>query len=111
MVKLKDILETLDEKDFPGITDAGLGYSNKEAQKFSIDAVNKASREIGKAQNRAVSIFTSDMKNKKYDNMDLARSIKTGNIRDASLSKRELLQKLFYDVRDRFNKYGRRKKN
>ena len=30
MVKLKDILETLDEKDFPGITDAGLGYSNKE---------------------------------------------------------------------------------
>jgi len=34
MVKLKDILETLDEKDFPGITDAGLGYSNKEAQRF-----------------------------------------------------------------------------
>ena len=101
----------LKEKNFPGISDAGLGYSNKEAQKFSVDAVNKASREIGKAQNRAVSIFTSDMKNKKYDNMDLARSIKTGNIRDASLSKRELLQKLFYDVRDRFKAYNRRKKN
>ena len=98
------------EEDFPGITNVGAGYSNKEAQKFSVDAVNKAAKEIGKAQNRAVSIFTSDMKNKKYDNMDLARSIKQGNIRDASMSKRDLLAKLYYDVRDRFNKYGRRKK-
>ena len=111
MVKLKDILETLDEKDFPGISDAGLGYSNKEAQKFSVDAVNKASREIGKAQQRAVSIFTSDMKNNKYDKFDLVRSIKDGNIRDASFSKRGVLQQLYYDLRDRFNKYGRRKKN
>jgi len=110
MIKLKDILETLDEKDFSGITDAGLGYSNKEAQRFSVDAVNKASKEIGKAQQRAVSIFTSDMKNGKYDNMDLARSIKQGNIRDASRSKREVLSRLYFDVRDRFNKYGRRKK-
>ena len=79
--------------------------------RFSQDAVNKASKEIGKAQQRAVTIFTSDMKNKKYDNMDLARSIKTGNIRDASLSKRTILQQLLYDVRERFNKYNRRKKN
>ena len=99
------------EEDFPGITNVGVGYSNKEAQKFSVDAVNKAAKEIGKAQQRAVSIFTSDMKNKKYDKMDLARSIKQGNIRDASNSKRELLSRLFYDVRDRFNKYNRRKKN
>ena len=111
MVKLKDILETLDEKDFPGISDAGLGYSNKEAQRFSVDAVNKASKEIGKAQQRAVSIFTSDMKNNKYDKFDLVRSIKDGNIRDASFSKRGVLQQLYYDLRDRFNKYGRRKKN
>ena len=96
---------------FTGISDAGLGYSNKEAMKFSQDAVNKASKEIGKAQQRAVSIFTSDMKNKKYDKMDLARSIKQGNIRDASNSKREVLSRLFYDVRDRFNKYNRRKKD
>ncbi len=68
----------LKEKNFPGISDAGLGYSNKEAQRFSIDAVNKASKEIGKAQNRAVSIFTSDMKNNKYDKFDLVRSIKYG---------------------------------
>ena len=98
-------------ENFPGITNVGAGYSNKEAQKFSVDAVNKAAKEIGKAQQRAVSIFTSDLKNKKYDNMDLARSIKQGNIRDASMSKRELLSRLFYDVRDRFNKYNRRKKN
>ena len=111
MVKLKDILETLDEKNFSGISDTGLGYSNKEAQKFSVDAVNKASREIGKAQQRAVSIFTSDMKNNKYDNMDLSKAISTGNIKDASKSKRNVLSALYYDLRDRFNKYGRRKKN
>ena len=73
--------------------------------------MNKAVKEIGKAQQRAVRIFTSDMKNKKYDNMDLARSIKQGNIRDASNSNREVLSRLYYDVRDRFNKYNRRKKN
>ena len=120
--ELTDALETLMKavesvegqhinEDFPGITDAGLGYSNKEAQRFSIDAVNKASKEIGKAQNRAVSIFTSDMKSGKYDKFDLVRSIKDGNIRDATFSKRTVLKQLFYDVRDRFNKYGRRKKN
>jgi heterodisulfide reductase subunit C len=99
----------LSEK-FTGISDTGAGYSNPEAQKLSIDAVNKASKEIGKAQNKAVSIFTSDMKNNKYDNMDLIRSIKTGRLQDASFSKRGLLQQLYFDVRDRFNKYGRRRK-
>ena len=99
----------LSEK-FTGITDTGPGYSNPEAQKLSIDAVNKASKEIGKAQNKAVTIFTSDMKNGKYDNMDLISSIKSGRIQDASFSKRGVLQQLYYDVRDRFNKYGRRRK-
>ena len=99
------------EEAFSGITNVGPGYSNSEAQKFSVDAVNKAAKEIGKAQQKAVSIFTSDLKNKKYDNMDLIRSIKQGNIRDASNSKRNVLQQLYYDVRDRFNKYNRRKKN
>ena len=100
----------LKEQNFSGITDTGLGYSNPEAQKFSVDAVNKAGKEIGKAQQRAVSIFTSDMKNGRYDKFDLVRSIKDGNIKDASFSKRGVLQQLYYDVRDRFNKYGRRKK-
>ena len=103
-------VQHIDEK-FTGISDTGLGYSNKEAQRFSVDAVNKASREIGKAQNRAVSIFTSDMKNNKYDKFDLVRSIKDGNLKDSSFSKRGVLQQLYYDLRDRFNKYGRRKKN
>ena len=98
------------QEKFTGITDTGAGYSNPEAQKLSIDAVNKAAKEIGKAQNKAVSIFTSDMKNNKYDNMDLIRSIKTGRLKDASFSKRGLLQQLYFDVRDRFNKYGRRRK-
>ena len=99
----------LSEK-FTGITDTGPGYSNPEAQKLSINAVNKASREVGKAQQKAVSIFTSDMKQGKYDKFDLVRSIKSGKLQDASFSKRNVLQQLFYDVRDRFNKYGRRRK-
>ena len=107
MIKLKDILK----EKFTGITDSGLGYSNEEAMRFSQDAVNKASKEIGKAQQRAVSIFTSDMKNNKYDKFDLVRSIKDGNLKDSSFSKRGVLKQLYYDLRDRFNKYGRRKKN
>ena len=99
----------LSEK-FTGITDTGSGYSNPEAQKLSINAVNKASKEVGKAQNRAVSIFTSDMKQGKYDKIDLSRSIYKGNIKDSSFSKRAVLKTLFYDLRDRFNKYGRRRK-
>ena len=111
VIKITTLKKVLGLKeDFSGITNVGAGYSNPEAQKFSVDAVNKAAKEIGKAQQRAVSIFTSDLKNKKYDNMDLARSIKQGNIRDASMSKRDLLSRLYYDVRDRFNKYNRRKK-
>jgi len=43
--------------------------------------------------------------------MDLSKAINSGNIRDASYSKREVLSKLYYDVRDRFMKLGRRKKN
>ena len=99
----------LSEK-FTGITDTGPGYSNPEAQKLSINAVNKASKEVGKAQNRAVSIFTSDMKKGKYDRIDLSRSIYKGNIKDTSFSKRAVLKSLFYDLKDRFVKYGRRKK-
>lgn len=88
----------------------GAPYSNPESQKFSVDAVNQASKLIGQAQNKAVSIFMSDMKQGKYDKMDLSRSINQGNIKDSSWSKRNVLQQLFYDVRDRFNKYGRRRK-
>lgn len=111
VIKIGTLKKILGLKEsFSGITDAGLGYSNQEAKRFSTDAVNKASKEIGKAQNRAVSIFTSDMKSGKYDKFDLVRSIKDGNIKDASFSKRGVLQQLYYDVRDRFNKYGRRKK-
>ena len=95
---------------FPPSSLGSSTYSNPEAMKHSIDAVNKASKEIGKAQNRAVSIFTSDMKKGKYDRIDLSRSIYKGNIRDTSFSKRAVLKSLFYDLRDRFVKYGRRKK-
>ena len=95
---------------FPPSSLGSSTYSNPEAMKHSIDAVNKASKEIGKAQNRAVSIFTSDMKQGKYDKIDLSRSIYKGNIKDSSFSKRAVLKTLFYDLRDRFNKYGRRRK-
>ena len=96
---------------FPPSSLGSSTYSNPEAMKHSVDSVNKASKIIGQAQNKAISIFTSDMKQGKYDRIDLSRSIHKGNIRDASKSKREVLMNLFYDLKDRFVKYGRRKKN
>ena len=95
---------------FPPSSLGSSTYSNPEAMKNSIDAVNKAAKEVGKAQNRAVSIFTSDMKQGKYDKIDLSRSIYKGNIRDTSFSKRQVLKSLFYDFKDRLSKYGRRRK-
>ena len=96
---------------FPPSSLGSSTYSNPEAMKHSVDSVNKAAKLIGQAQNKAISIFTSDMKNNKYDKFDLVRSIKDGNIKDSSFSKRGVLKQLYYDLRDRFNKYGRRKKN
>jgi len=97
-------------ESFPASSLGNIKWSNSEAQKHSTDAVNKASKEIGRAQNRAVSIFTSDMKQGKYDNLDLSKSINTGRIKDSSLSKRDVLKNLYYNLRDRFNKYVKRKK-
>ena len=96
---------------FPPSSLGSSTYSNKEAMRHSIDSVNKAAKLIGQAQNKAISIFTSDMKQGKYDRIDLSRSIYKGNIRDTSFSKRVVLKSLFYDLKDRFVKYGRRKKN
>ena len=111
VIKISEVKKVLGLKEaFPPSSLGTSTYSSKEAMKFSQDAVNKAAKEIGKAQNKAVSIFTSDMKNNKYDKTDLSRSIFKGNIRDASFSKRDVLKTLFYDLRDRFNQYGRRKK-
>ncbi len=96
---------------FPPSSLGSIKWSNPEAKKLSQDSVNKAAKIIGKAQGAAVTIFTSDMKQGRYDNLDLSKAITSGNIRDASFSKREVLQKLYYDVKDRFMKLGRRKKN
>ena len=98
------------QEAFPPSSLGSSTYSNPEAMKISIDSVNKAGQIIGQAQKRVVDIFTSDLKNKKYDRIDLSRSIFKGNIRDTSFSKREVLKTLFYDLKDRFVKYGRRKK-
>ena len=98
------------QEAFPPSSLGSSTYSNKEAMKFSIDAVNKAGKIIGQAQKKVMDIFTSDMKQGKYDRIDLSRSIYKGNIRDTSFSKREVLKTLFYDLKDRFVQYGRRKK-
>ena len=95
---------------FPPSSLGSSTYSNPEAMKISVNSVNKAGKIIGQAQKRVMDIFMSDMKNGKYDRIDLSRSIHKGNIRDTSFSKREVLKTLFYDLKDRFNKYGRRRK-
>ena len=97
-------------ESFPVSSLGHIKWSNPEAAKLSQHSVNKVSKLIGQTQQRAVSIFTSDMKQGKYDNLDLSKSINTGRLKDASMSKRNVLQRLYYDVRDRFNKYGKRKK-
>jgi len=107
---VKNIASQHLQEAFPPSSLGSSTYSNPEAMKISIDSVNKAGKEIGKAQKRVMDIFMSDMKNGKYDRIDLSRSIHKGNIRDTSFSKREVLKTLFYDLKDRFNKYGRRKK-
>ena len=107
---VKNIASQHLQEAFPPSSLGSSTYSNEEAMKISIDAVNKAGKEIGKAQKRVMDIFMSDMKNGKYDRIDLSRSIHKGNIRDTSFSKREVLKTLFYDLKDRFNQYGRRKK-
>ena len=107
---VKNIASQHLQEAFPPSSLGSSTYSNKEAMKISIDSVNKAGKIIGQAQKRVMDIFTSDMKNGKYDRIDLSRSIHKGNIRDTSFSKREVLKTLFYDLKDRFNKYGRGRK-
>ena len=107
---IKNVANQHLSEGFPPSSLGSINWSNPEAMKHSQNAVNKASKYIGQAQNKSVSIFTSDMKQGKYDRIDLSRSIHKGNIRDASKSKREVLMNLFYDLKDRFVKYGRRKK-
>jgi hypothetical protein len=107
---VKNVASQHIEEAFPPSSLGSSTYSNPEAMKHSIDSVNKASKLIGQAQNRAVSIFTSDMKSGKYDKIDLSRSIHKGKLKDSSLSKRDVLTNLYYNLKDRFNKYGRRKK-
>ena len=97
-------------ESFPASSLGHIKWSNPEAMKLSQTAVNKASKAIGQAQNKAVSIFTSDMKQGKYDNLDLSKSINTGKMKDSSMSKRDVLKGLYYSLRDRFSKYGKRKK-
>ena len=107
---VKNVASQHIDEAFPPSSLGSSTYSNPEAMKHSVDSVNKASKLIGQAQNKAVNIFTSDMKNGKYDKIDLSRSIHKGNLRDSSLSKRDVLKSLYYGLKDRFNKYGRRKK-
>ena len=97
-------------ESFPASSLGHIKWSNPEAMKLSQTAVYKASKAIGQAQNKAVSIFTSDMKQGKYDNLDLSKSINTGKMKDSSMSKRDVLKGLYYSLRDRFSKYGKRKK-
>jgi hypothetical protein len=107
---VKNVASQHIEEAFPPSSLGSSTYSNPEAMKHSIDSVNKVSKLIGQAQQKAVTIFTSDMKKGKYDKIDLSRSIHKGNIKDSSLSKRDILKSLYYGLKDRFNKYGRRKK-
>ena len=107
---IKNVANQHLSEGFPPSSLGSIKWSNPEAMKHSQNAVNKASKYIGQAQNKAVSIFTSDLKQGKYDNLDLSKSIHSGNMKDSTMSKRDVMKSLYYDLKDRFMKYGRRKK-
>ena len=107
---IKNVANQHIREGFPASSLGHIKWSNPEAMKHSQNAVNKASKYIGQAQNKSVSIFTSDMKQGKYDNLDLSKSIHSGNMKDSTMSKRDVMKSLYYDLKDRFMKYGRRKK-
>ena len=84
-----------------GFTDSGRGYQNKETQTFSVNAVKDASKKVGKLQQNVVGQFIKDIKQGKYDAMDLVRSIKTTPLGDASFSKKEFFLSLFDLIKKR----------
>jgi hypothetical protein len=84
-----------------GFTDSGRGYQSKEAQTFSVNAVKDASKKVGKLQQNVVGQFIKDIKQNKYDAMDLIRSIKTTSLGDASFSKKEFFLGLFDLIKKR----------
>ena len=84
-----------------GFTDSGRGYQNKETQIQSVNAVKDASKKVGKLQQNVVGQFIKDIKQNKYDAMDLVRSIKTTPLGDASFSKKEFFLSLFDLIKKR----------
>jgi len=84
-----------------GFTDSGRGYQNKETQIQSVNAVKDASKKVGKLQQNVVGQFIKDIKQGKYDAMDLVRSIKTTPLGDASFSKKEFFLSLFDLIKKR----------
>ena len=81
-----------------------LTTSFEETDAYRLKIIDKNGK-----RDRSIEV-TSDMKKGKYDKIDLSRSIFKGNIKDSSFSKRDVLKSLYYDLKDRFTKYGRRKK-
>ena len=103
--QLDNLLGFLPEQKFnertTGFTDSGRGYQNKEAQIQSVNAVKDASKKVGKLQQNVVGQFIKDIKQGKYDAMDLIRSIKTTSLGDASFSKKEFFLSLFDLIKKR----------
>ena len=103
--QLDNLLGFLPEQKFnertTGFTDSGRGYQSKEAQTFSVNAVKDASKKVGKLQQNVVGQFIKDIKQNKYDAMDLVRSIKTTSLGDASFSKKEFFLSLFDLIKKR----------
>ena len=102
---LDNLLGFLPEQKFnertTGFTDSGRGYQDKETQIQSVNAVKDASKKVGKLQQNVVGQFIKDIKQGKYDAMDLVRSIKTTPLGDASFSKKEFFLSLFDLIKKR----------
>ena len=107
--ELVQVLEELDGYTGPKpkgkFNPAMMKYSNKEAQRFAEDDVQKMGKELNKASQKSISIMLGSVKNGKYDAMDMIRAIKSGKSIDTSTGVRDMLNVLWMKVEKRFRKY------
>ena len=90
-----------EERDFTRLDGIKNLMEMMKNQIQSVNAVKDASKKVGKLQQNVVGQFIKDIKQNKYDAMDLVRSIKTTPLGDASFSKKEFFLSLFDLIKKR----------
>ena len=85
-------------------------FSSPEAKKQVDSDIVKMSKFLGKASQQIIKTMMDGVKGGKYDAMDLARGIQSGDIRRTHYGEEEFLQQLWNKVKDQFRRYSKRGK-